>query len=135
MVACLYSARFGRNRRCRGKRPRRQALSSRAASRRLKMIGAKVGGRAFSAPIVAALLSALITALTLSEAQADDDSWVGKAIITKKEAIRLRKTEDKDREDYVAALTNCHYEVLEDKGGLVKVRQDDVEGWFDKNDA
>ena len=67
---------------------------------------------------------------------AAQESWAGKTILTKKDGIKLSRTDDKGRQVQDAELYSYSEKVLDDKNGrlLVKNRHG-VIGWFDKADA
>ena len=69
-----------------------------------------------------------------SPAMADGD-WTGKTVLLKKGGIKISGTAAKDKQVVVASLQDLEYRVLQDEGGQLKVKQDGVEGWFDKADA
>src|SRR5262249_54203449 len=65
----------------------------------------------------------------------NDDSWVGKKVMTNKGGVRIGYTDEQDRQVFVATLTDIYYTVEKEKGDYIKVRHRGVAGWFDKADA
>ncbi len=84
-----------------------------------------------SVGIVASLTLVLILGFPRS-VRADDASWVGKTILTKEAGIRISHMDEKGQQVYVATLKGVGYKVLDDKSGLIQVKENGVEGWFDK---
>ena len=80
---------------------------------------------------------ACLLVLIAAPAFAQEESWVGKTVITKHFGIGINRIDNLGKEDYVGKLTDSiHYRVLADKGNKIKVaKSDGVEGWFDKTDA
>src|SRR5262249_48635364 len=77
----------------------------------------------------------LSVALLAPAALAQQKSWVGKTILTKKNDIKFGYTDDNGRQRNLGTLQCVDYRVLGDQGGWLKVSQNGVEGWFDKADA
>lgn len=66
---------------------------------------------------------------------AQDGSWVGKRIMTRKAGIQIASTADKSKQVYVGELKYLDYTVLAEQGDRLKVIHQGVEGWLDKTDA
>jgi tetratricopeptide (TPR) repeat protein len=62
-------------------------------------------------------------------------TWVGKIILVKKTGIQIGHTGTDGNPVHVARLTHASYRVIADKGSLVKVSHNGLQGWFDKKDA
>jgi tetratricopeptide (TPR) repeat protein len=65
----------------------------------------------------------------------ENKSWVGKQIIPKNAGIKILNADEYDQTRYVATLTDILYRVEEERGGLIKVRERGVSGWFAKKNA
>jgi tetratricopeptide (TPR) repeat protein len=79
-------------------------------------------------------VAALLLLPTLVFAQ-QDDSWAGKKIMTKKADVKIGFIDDQGERVEVGTISEYIVTVIAEKGGKLKVRQNGVEGWFDKNDA
>lgn len=66
---------------------------------------------------------------------ADDESWVGRKIILKRDGIRIGYTGEGGVPVYVADLTDTAYTVLKEQSGWLLVRHRSAEGWFSQTDA
>ncbi|MSQ94312.1 MAG: tetratricopeptide repeat protein [Gemmataceae bacterium] len=82
-------------------------------------------------------LACLVLLLSVGTGFAQEDSWVGKTIITKRLDAKLIQFDAKGKQVNPAPLDDSiHYRVLADKGAQIKVvTTQGVEGWMDKNDA
>lgn len=82
-------------------------------------------------------LVCLVLLLVPGFALAQDDSWVGKTVITKKNGVKLIQFDAKGKQADISLLDDSiHYRVLADKGAQIKVvTTQGVEGWMDKNDG
>jgi Tfp pilus assembly protein PilF len=65
----------------------------------------------------------------------EDGSWVGKKIILKKGGIKFGHTDEQGRPVEVGTLALMSYTVTGEEGDRIRVRQNGVEGWFQKGDA
>jgi tetratricopeptide (TPR) repeat protein len=86
----------------------------------------------FRPALLAACTFVLIASTTHVQAQ---ESWAGKKVLTKKGDIKIGHTDAKGRHVYDGKIDDAVVTVLADQGGWLKVRQQGVEGWFDKADA
>jgi tetratricopeptide (TPR) repeat protein len=73
-------------------------------------------------------------------AQADDNSWVGRKVMTKEAGIWIGHTGALfrgfvQRQVYDAELTDLTYTVLKEQDGWLSVRQRGAQGWFPKEKA
>src|SRR5947208_6293793 len=68
-------------------------------------------------------------------ATAQENSWAGKTVLTKKNDLTFGYSDDNGRQKILGTLTFVDYRVLADQGGWLKVSQNGVEGWFDKTQA
>jgi tetratricopeptide (TPR) repeat protein len=78
-----------------------------------------------------------IAALCAAPALADDKGWVGKTVILTEDGVQLVNGK-KDADGnlvFVATLERLAYEVLDEDGDFIKVREDDTAGWFPKSKA
>src|SRR5713226_6497188 len=66
---------------------------------------------------------------------ADDDSWVGKTIVLKRDGVKIGHTGADGEQVFVADLSDIAYTVLNEKDGWLHVRQRGSEGWFAKDEA
>jgi tetratricopeptide (TPR) repeat protein len=64
-----------------------------------------------------------------------EDSWVGQTVVLKSANVKIEQTAKQDEEMAVAALKYDSYQVIAETDKRINVRQDGVEGWFDKNQA
>ncbi len=82
-------------------------------------------------------LVCLVALLVIGSAAAQEESWVGKTVITKTYNPKLIQFDAEGKQARVAPLADSiHYRVLADKGAQIKVvTTQGVEGWMDKNDA
>jgi tetratricopeptide (TPR) repeat protein len=85
--------------------------------------------------LLCCFVSSLFLLPPLCSAVGAEESWEGKTIIVKKPDIRIGHNNEDSERVVTATLTLSSYSVLADKGGLLKVRQNDIEDWFDKTDA
>ena len=78
----------------------------------------------------------LLVLLVAARSVAQEPSWVGKTIITKRYGIKISKTDIADK-NYVAELVDSlYYDVKAEKGNKIQVvTSAGVEGWLDKTDA
>jgi tetratricopeptide (TPR) repeat protein len=63
------------------------------------------------------------------------ESWVGEKVIVKRNGIKIANTDENGKQVYVGKIAFAVVTVLADKDGRLKVRQQGVEGWFDKDEA
>jgi tetratricopeptide (TPR) repeat protein len=62
--------------------------------------------------------------------------WTGKVVLLKGgKTVKMTRTDDKGAVIFEAPLTDIAYKVIQEYKGTLKVRQNDVEGWFPKEDA
>jgi tetratricopeptide (TPR) repeat protein len=67
---------------------------------------------------------------------AAQESWVGKTILTKRDGIKLSRTDEKGREFQDDEVVGLDADVLDDKDGRIQVKNlHSVIGWLDKTDA
>jgi tetratricopeptide (TPR) repeat protein len=76
-----------------------------------------------------------LAVLVVAPLLAQEGSWVGKKIMPTKAGIKMASAADKSKSEGVGELRFTDHTVLADQGGRLKVIQQGVEGWFDKNDA
>jgi tetratricopeptide (TPR) repeat protein len=81
--------------------------------------------------------TALVLACALAcPVRAQEPSWLGKTILTKKAGIMIGHTDKQTgKEVDDAELTHTDYKVIAEQGKFIKVRHNGIEGWFDKADA
>jgi Tfp pilus assembly protein PilF len=79
----------------------------------------------------------VLLSLAVNPVVAQEDSWVGKTIITTRYGIKISQTNAKGEEVYIGELVdNLSYEVKGHKGNkLLVATGKGVQGWFDKADA
>jgi tetratricopeptide (TPR) repeat protein len=77
----------------------------------------------------------LIVSANVSHAQ--DESWVGKTVITKYHGVSITRTDKKGNDVIIGKLNDSvSYRVKAQKGNRILVQTTDgTEGWFDKSDA
>ena len=80
-------------------------------------------------------IAILTLLLAIGTAFAQDGSWAGKTVLTKRPGIQIGYTGDDGNFVPVATLNAIHYRVLGDQDGWLKVKQDHQEGWFAKAKA
>jgi tetratricopeptide (TPR) repeat protein len=77
----------------------------------------------------------IVAVLGLAASASDDDSWVGKRIMTKKGGLTIGHTNKKGQEVEDATLDEMVYTVEAEKESWIKVHARGVSGWFAKSDA
>jgi tetratricopeptide (TPR) repeat protein len=64
-----------------------------------------------------------------------DHSWAGRTVIMKKTGARLFRTNADGIDTQVGTLNRTDYVVIREHDGKLWVRQDNIEGWFPKEEA
>ena len=79
----------------------------------------------------------ILSIVIVNAISAQDESWVGKTVVTKYHGISITRTNGKGKDEIIGKLNdNITYRVKAEKGERIQVQTTDgLEGWFDKSDA
>ena len=80
--------------------------------------------------------SILLAAAFVGPVASQEKSWANKTVFVTKPGIKIARTNEKGKQDYIAELKGIDYKVLADQNGWIKVNDGRGSvGWFEKADA
>jgi tetratricopeptide (TPR) repeat protein len=77
-------------------------------------------------------LFAILILFSFTEPALAQGNWADKVVILKKPGVKISDVDPKNSKDRKAELQGISYVVIEERDGLLKIREKGVEAWLDK---